>query len=197
MVNAYAGRIPDWNQDGVIPPRDPNDPASFNRSPYRASLVDVITRFGSSPVRRELLSGSLDFRAELHRAGLTEGFQWIDGSFVEDVERTRGRAPWDIDVVTFFYAPHGRTDESVYYASPGVFDNALIKETYKIDSYLVPLSRANLEIAIELAAYWYSLWSHTREEKWKGYLQISLDPGDDEAARTMLDRMSGESGGAR
>ncbi len=41
-----AGRIPDWDGDGVIPPMDPRDPASFNRSPYQAPLVDVVERFG-------------------------------------------------------------------------------------------------------------------------------------------------------
>ena len=199
MANAYAGRIPDWDEAGVIPPMDRRDPVSFNRSPYRVSLIDVIARFGNTQIRRELLSGLLDFRAEIHRAGLTRGFQWIDGSFVEDVERTRPDSPTprDIDVVTFYYVPDGRTDESVYYASPGVFDNARVKDVHKIDSYFVALSQTDSEIVIELAAYWYSLWSHTRDEKWKGYFQVSLDPDEDEAARTELNRMSGENGGAR
>ena len=178
---------------------DPRDPTSYNRSPYRVSLVEVMERFGSSEARRGLLSGLLDFRAELHQAGLTEGFQWIDGSFVEDLERTRQDfpIPRDIDVVTFFYVSEGQTDENVYRASPGVFDNARIKETHKIDSYLVSLRQADPEIIVDLAAYWYSLWSHTRAEKWKGYLQISLAPDEDEAARNELNRMSVENGDAQ
>ena len=137
MANAYAGRVPDWDEDGIIPPVDPNDPASFNRSPYRASLVDVIERFGSSPLRRDLLSGLLGFRAALHGAGLTRGFQWIDGSFVEDVERTRGRAPGDIDVAAFFYIPEGYTRESLARDFPHIFAATAAKAAFSVDSYFV------------------------------------------------------------
>ena len=195
MANAYAERVPDWDEDGVIPPVDPNDPASFNRSPYRASLVDVITRFGSSPVRRELLSGLLDFRAALHRAGLTRGFQWIDGSFVEDVESSRGRAPRDIDAVTFFYIPEGHTRESLARDFPDIFAATAAKAAFSVDSYFVGLNQTDAERIVGRTAYWYSLWGHTRGNLWKGFVEVDLDPGEDEAVRAALDAMRREDGG--
>ena len=195
MINAYTRRVPDWDEEGVIPPVDPNDPTSFNRSPYRTSLVDVIERFGSSPVRRELLSGLLDFRAALHGAGLTRGFQWIDGSFVEDVESSRGRAPWDIDVVTFFYVSERHTEESVDGRFPHIFDPSAMKRTFGIDAYLVAMGQNDVKMAVDHAAYWYSLWGHTRRRLWKGFLEVDLDPGEDGSARAALKEMNCEDGG--
>ena len=191
MASIYAGRIPDWDEEGVIPPMDPRDPVSFNRSPYRVSLIDVITRFGNTQIRRELLSGLLDFRAEIHRAGLTRGFQRIDGSFVEDVESSSGRAPADIDAVTFFYIPEGHTRESLALAFPNIFATTATKADFGVDSYFVGLNQTDAERIVNRAAYWYSLWGHTRDGLWKGFVEVDLDPGEDEAVRAALDRMNG------
>lgn len=70
-----------------------------------STLLDVVMRFGTSGERRHVLQGWLAHRAALHHLGLVSGFQWIDGSFVEDVETLRGRAPNDVDVVSFVDAP--------------------------------------------------------------------------------------------
>ena len=192
----YTENIPDWDGGGVIPPIDPLDPTSFNRSPYRASLVDVMERFGDSATRRGLMAGLLGFRAELHRAGLTAGFQWINGSFVENAEYSRGRAPGDVDVVTFFYVPDGHTRESLVRAFPGAFDKIAAKRDFGVDSYFVGLNQTYAEILVNLSAYWYGLWSHTKDRlRWKGFVEVDLDPGEDEAASAALDRMSGEYGG--
>ena len=175
---------------------DPRDPTSFDRSPYKASLVDVMERFGGSTARRGLLSGLLDFRAALHGAGLVRGFQWIDGSFVEDVESSRGRAPGDIDVVTFFYIPEGHTRESLVRDFPGAFDKISARLDFNVDSYFVGLNQTDAETVVSLSAYWYGLWSHTKERlRWKGFVEVGLDPGEDETARAALDRMNGEDGG--
>ena len=70
-------------------------------SPYVVTISDVIRRYATSAERIEILVGLLKFRADLRTAGFIDGFQWFDGSFVENIEETRGRAPADIDVVTF------------------------------------------------------------------------------------------------
>jgi len=44
------------------------------------------------------------YRAALRDLGLN-GVQWINGSFCEDVERTRGRPPGDIDLVSLIVRP--------------------------------------------------------------------------------------------
>ena len=72
MTNAYAGRIPNWDDSGLLPPFLDNRASPRDRSPYRASLSETVVRFGiESADRRELLSELLNFRAALHEAGLT------------------------------------------------------------------------------------------------------------------------------
>ena len=98
-MDSSANAIPDWEYAGVLPANEPDDPTSEIRSPYTASLFDLVTRFGSTQPRRRLFRGLLNFRAELHGAGLIHGFQWVNGSFVENVEARDGRSPNDIDLV--------------------------------------------------------------------------------------------------
>ena len=202
MTNAYAGSIPDWDDSGLLPPFLNHPASSSDRSPYRASLSETIVRFGSASAdRRELLSGLLDFRAALHGAGLTRGFQWIDGSFVEDVESSRGRAPRDIDVVTFFYIPEGHTEGSFANAFPDFFNPPAMKRDFGIDAYPMPINLNDLETFVRRVVYWNDMWSHiregprTREGTRKGYVQVDLDPGEDKSARAELDAMSRENGG--
>ena len=92
-MNYRADTVPEWDSRGVIPALDENDPTSSRRSPYRVSVYDLVMRFGHSETRRSLIAGLLDYRAELREVGLVRGFQWIDGSFVEDIERTEDRSP--------------------------------------------------------------------------------------------------------
>ena len=191
------GRIPGWDGDGVIPPMDPRDPTSLKRSPYRAPLVDVVERFGDSRARRGLMSGLLDFRAALHAAGLVRGFQWIDGSFVENAEFSRGRAPGDIDVVTFFYVPDGHTEENVARGFPELFDPSAMRRIFGVDAYPVAIDPNDVKMVVDHATYWYSLWGHTRGGLWKGFVEVDLDPGEDESARMALAAMNSEDGGLR
>ena len=179
----------------MIPPMDPRDPTSFDRSPYKATLIDVAAKFGGSEGRRRLLSGLLDFRAVLHAAGLVRGFQWVNGSFVENVESSQGRAPGDIDVVTFFYVPEGHTEESVARGFPELFEPSALKRIFGVDAYPVAIDLNNVKMIVDHATYWYSLWGHTREGLWKGFVEVDLDPGEDESARAALVDMNDEDGG--
>ncbi|MBW7864315.1 MAG: hypothetical protein H3C30_07875 [Candidatus Hydrogenedentes bacterium] len=97
--------IPEWNPSGVMPPIQSTAPTAMERSPYPVSLTDFVLRFSTTNKCRAILSGLLGFRAALHSAGLTEGFQWIDGSFIENIEEIESREPADVDVVTFFHLP--------------------------------------------------------------------------------------------
>ena len=189
--------IPEWNSAGVLPAVSPLDSDSGERSPspYAISIIDLVRRFGVSKDRQKLLSGLLKLRAELHRNGLNQGFQWIDGSFLENVEGRENRSPNDIDIVTFFYIPDGYSEKTLLQAFPSLFDRVGLKEQYSVDSFYVPLNQAPLEKIIELSTYWYGQWSHTRNGEWKGYLQIDLAGADDEQARLQLDQLNGEGGG--
>ena len=46
------------------------------------------------------MAGFLSFRDALQATGLVKGFQWINGSFLENVEEVEERNPRDIDVVS-------------------------------------------------------------------------------------------------
>ena len=187
--------IPDWDSDSVLPANVVDGPTSAVRSPYTVSLFDLIARFGNTQPRRRLLRGLLDFRVELHKAGLIRGFQWINGSFAENVEERYDRPPNDIDLVTFFYIPDEYSAEMLVRNFCSLFDQINLKNDYAVDAYYVSLNQATAEEIINISIYWYSLWSHTRGGKWKGYLQIDLAGYDDEQARLQLDQLDKDKGG--
>ena len=194
---ANLNPIPDWDSRGLLPPYLDAAGASSNRSPYRVSLTAMVQRFGDTAARRDLLAGLLDFRAALHQAGLTRGFQWVNGSFVTDIMRIANREPRDIDVVTFFHLPDGYTDEmDVRNQSPEVFDRSRNRDLYRVDAIFAGLESFDVHSLAHLFAYWNGLWSHTRQEEtgivqWKGYLELDLSDQEDAVARIALSRASG------
>ena len=185
--------IPDWNAQGVIPPINILQPTEAERSPYTVSLTDVVLRFGLSAERRKILDGFLRYRAALHTAGLVQGFQWLDGSFLEHVELLESRPPNDIDVVTFYKLPVGKTQLGLQVQAPDIFPNSraskqTMKANYHVDAYAVHLGMVS-ERLIEQGTYWYSMWSHRRNQIWKGYVQVDLAPVEDAAARAALENL--------
>ena len=131
-------------------------------------------RFGDTTARRTLLAGLLDFRAALHAAGVHEGFQWLNGSFVEDKMGRSEEEPSDIDVVTFFHTPAGQTQEALVTAYPLLFNPKATKNQYGVDAYTVALDSGNLRYLVGRVAYWSGLWSHNKNGQWKGYLEVAL-----------------------
>lgn len=180
--------IPDHNQSGVIPPFIPgtNPAAVAAISPYEISMVDIVQRFGLNARRRSLLSGLLDYRTQLRTLGFNFGFQWIDGSFVEDVENTQGREPNDIDLITFAVRPENIPDLRLMAMNkPDLFDPAQTKAKYGCDAYFVDLGLSTLAIH-DYTVYWLTLFSHQRATNlWKGMLKVPLQ-SDDDAARSLL-----------
>ncbi len=191
---ANINPIPDWDDRGLLPPYLGTAGASRSRSPYRVSLTAMVRRFGNTAARRNLLAGLLDFRATLHQAGLTQGFQWVNGSFVTDIMQIANREPRDIDVVTFFHLPNGYTDEAdMRDQYPETFDRDRNRYQYHVDSLFVGLESFDVHSLAHLFAYWNSLWSHTREEdtrivQWKGYLELDLSDREEAVARIELSR---------
>lgn len=178
--------IPEWNANGLLPPHNPAEPASAERAPYPVALLDVVMRFDSSAERRKVLAGFLDLRAALHKMGLVDGFQWLDGSFMEHIERLENRGPRDIDVVTFVNLPteFAPADEDL-----AAFEHDAVKDRFFVDSYIVELNQVSADNLVRKSAYWYSMWSHRRNQEWKGFLQIDLHPTHDEEARRYLTRV--------
>ncbi len=182
--------IPAWTANGLIPPVSSAGPTSAERSPYVVSLSEFVLRFASSAKRKQILYGFLQYRSRLHAAGLTTGFQWIDGSFLENIEVNESRDPNDLDVVTFFALPIGVTQQQIQSRAPDAFpvtggERTTLKNLFFVDPYFVSLgSRAHL--LVQQSVYWSSIWSHRRDSTWKGYLQIDLDPQEDALAVSHL-----------
>ncbi len=183
-----AVQIPDWTAEGVLPPVDGANPTSLHRAPYPVSLYDLVVRFGTSPARCSILDGFLNYRAALHANGYLTGFQWLDGSFMEDAEMLVGRPPQDIDVVSFLATPDA--------ANPApddldALDHTLAKARFSVDSYLVELDVVPPRELTFWSAYWYSMWAHRRNLAWKGFLQVELRPDEDVNARHWLSQNMG------
>ena len=189
-MNTGTVAIPGWTTQGVLPPIDVESPTSRSRSPYHVSLLDFVVRFGSTPARRTLLRGLLEYRASLHALDLVGGFQWIDGSFVEDVEAVERRQPRDIDLVTFFRLPEGRSQTSLVETSEELFDPEQASRRYGVHAFFAQLDGEEPELMVEQCTYWTSLWSHRRNGQWKGYLQVDLAPAGDREAMANLDLMA-------
>lgn len=180
--------IPAFNISGVLPPFLGTNPTQRTEmSPYAVSMVEVVRHFATSNERVDILAGLLDFRAALRAAGIVNGFQWLDGSFVEDVEKTRGRAPADVDVVTFAHRPTSSPDEwkRLVQNHLDLFHPHETKKRYHCDAYFVDLDKKPL-LVVDDTRYWFGLFSHQRVTSlWKGMLSVSLQP-DDDAARSLL-----------
>ena len=180
--------IPSLTADGVLPPFvGPGGPAasSQNLSPYKATALEVINRFGSTPSRKSILKGWLAHRAGLREVGFDRGFQWLDGSFVENKD------PNDLDVVTFLYRPPWINDpkslSSHIQENLHLFQRPSVRERYSLDFFPVDLDGSS-EVIVESSRYFLSLFSHRRNDQlWKGMIQVRLeDPKNDQAALSAL-----------
>ena len=180
-------QIPNWNMSGVIPPIRPGVAGSHpDRSPYQVSLYDFFDRFAITVDRISILEGLLRYRADWRAAGVTRGFQWLDGSFSENVEDLEERSPNDIDVVTFFYLPEGHDQESFFPLILHLIDTDSCKGRYSVDGYPSQLGGVLDEASVTSTAYWYSMWSHRRTGLWKGFVQVDIDDFVDERCADLL-----------
>ena len=185
--------IPPWNTGGVLPPIYPGYPGeSLFRTPFQVSLSDLVIHFSITTRRQTILKGFLEYRNNLHKAGLSQGFQWINGSFVENVETNQNRAPNDIDVVTFFELPPGETEATLITKFPHLFNHKQIKQQFLTDSYYLPLgSDKPISYFIRQSNYWYSMWAHQRDSlTWKGFLEIDLSRDFDKDSMDFLQNQS-------
>jgi hypothetical protein len=179
--------IPPWSHSGVLPPFVGADPTGrAGSSPYEASCSEVASRFGTSDARILLLQSWIKYRLALQDLGVIDGFQWLDGSFLEDAESRLGRPPNDIDLVTFAQRPLGLIDfNSFVQKNFSLFSSTATGKNFSCDAYFVDLDKpANL--IVDDTRYWYGLFSHRRSTfEWKGMIQVPLQ-SDDGAAMSIL-----------
>ena len=157
-------------------------------------MSEIIGRFASSPRRRALLSGLLNYRQLLNGLGYVSGLQFINGSFVEDVENREGRDPNDIDVFSFLERPiRYRTDATLWRNvgfpewSNQIVNRSLNMTRFGLDTYAVAIDQISGLDFILATTYWSSLFAHKRmTHDWKGFLRVPIDFSDDVVARALL-----------
>lgn len=178
--------IPKWNSAGILPPTLSG--SSDLRSPYSTDSLQLVHRFSGTHERRRILSGFFDYRAALNQAGILSGFQWLNGSFLEQVEVLERRAPRDIDVVSFLDLQNINQKELLS-THGDLFNQEYVKQQYLVDAYIVQIGLPLDKHSANRISYWYSMWSHRRNGLWKGFLQIDLDLCRDEQARELLQQV--------
>ena len=176
--------IPGFGPGGILPPFIGDDPATFARSPYECTSVELVEHLATSGERCRLIAGWLRLRNELHNLGFRHGWQWLNGSFLE---RREGE-PNDIDVVTFLFPPDSplpAEEIKERFMQAGLV-GLEAKKRYSCDAYYVEFHDGPAE-AVRSAVYWYSLFSHRRTTfEWKGLVRLDLAPADDSAASKAL-----------
>lgn len=180
-----------FNQSGMLPPICPNSnptsPAAM--APYSATPVEVVKQFAITQERKDIMLGFLNYRQCLRKAGITDGFQWIDGSFVEDCEKNCGRPPNDIDLVTFAERPTNFTDDNQWQifvnTNIDIFNPKTTKTLYRCDAYYVDMKLPS-RIIVSRTKYWFCLFSHQRiSYLWKGMIEIPLQANDQDVFKLL------------
>jgi hypothetical protein len=153
--------IPAFDGRGLLPAFEGSDETTANRSPYDATMAEVVARFGGSDERRVLIRGLLDYRGLLLRLGYTDGIQFVDGSFVENVEAREGRPPRDIDVFSFLVRPAKYRLDPALWASAGfaewaqeVVDRPRDMARFNLDTYAVAADEHDGLRIILTTIYW-------------------------------------------
>ena len=168
-------------------------------SPFKVSAEETVRFFGTSGERKRILIGWLEYRKDLCAIGITRGYQWLDGSFVEDKERLKNSPPQDLDLVLFFRRPTSQRTNKAFMqlaqANMAIFDRNAVKAKYHLDVFFIDLD-GDAQSAVSLATYYLQLFSHQRDTQiWKGMLQVRHDDGKDDTV--LLARLIGALSGGQ
>jgi hypothetical protein len=173
--------IPQFTMEGILPPFTGSDPggAPDLMSPYKVSTAAAVNHFSTSDRRKEILAGWLQYRQDLRSIGIVDGFQWLDGSFVED------KSPNDLDLVVFLRRPASHFDDKAFHSlmnsRQDLFDRAALKAKYHLDVLFVDLD-GNASVIVVATAYYLQLFSHQRQTfLWKGLIRVQHDDAQDDA----------------
>lgn len=186
--------VPGFNEQGILPPIIGSDPTTADRSPYYVSMPDFVRAFATNEHRRVLVRNLLSYRELIAQDGYVSGLQFLDGSFVENVEITRGRPPQDIDVFTMLNAPQKYLSDFSLWEARGshfwasaVANNILNKQRFSLDTYALLIEEQEFGDNIKNVMYWYSLFSHQRETfAWKGFVAVDFNRDQDAEALALL-----------
>lgn len=178
--------IPNFDHNHVIPPHLGDPSSRSDVSPFECTTLELCQKFSTSTKRIEILQKFLDFRKRTVNSGVKVGFQWLDGSFLENIEESEGRNPNDIDVVTF-YGGLSMADQCMAGKFfPEFFSPKMARDKFLVDHFAIDYCH-DPDFTIDQARYWSQLFTHKRNGIWKGMLKIPLNTlKDDENALNYL-----------
>ena len=155
-------------------------------------MPELARVFGTTSHRRQLLRNLIAYRTLLAGAGYVSGIQFIDGSFVENIEAFGQREPSDIDVFSvlsvplrYLTDPHAWQTIGYPFWRTEIIDRVRNKQRFKLDTYAVLLEERQAQPTnlVRDIIYWYGLFSHQRDTfAWKGFAALTLDPAGDRTA---------------
>jgi hypothetical protein len=181
--------IPNFDHNNVLPPHLGNPTIRTDISPYPCSILELCHRFSTSNQRIQILTNFVAFRQRMNAMNIVKGFQWLDGSFLEDIEAAENRPPQDLDVVTFYggFTIAEQTNFKVTF--PEFTIPSLAKNNYLLDHYAVDYCYSP-DVTVEQTRYWLQLFTHNRLGVWKGILRLPLNTTiDDQQALDYLNSL--------
>ncbi len=182
--------LPPFDIRGLLPPVNGSNPTHPDRSPYFCTMTELCSALGTSDHRKELLRNLIGYRALIGSDDFVAGIQFINGSFVENIEAIEGRQPKDIDVFSILMPPAKYVNKPVLWQTTGsvfwqneIADNPKNKARFSLDVYGLIVDVSNLGNFLQQSLYWYSLFSHKRtNHDWKGFAAVPLNAADDQTA---------------
>lgn len=180
--------IPAFDHNHVLPPHMGNPTERLDVSPYECTILDFCQHFATTPKRIGLLKSFIQFRLKMLSFGIQRGFQWIDGSFTENIEVSEKRDPNDIDVVTFYMGLTPKQISDIKSSFVEFFNPRLSKSNFNLDHYPADYGYTP-EMTVELTRYWIQLFCHNRNSVWKGMIKLNL-PQDNSEEQAALDYLN-------
>jgi len=178
--------IPAFDHNHVLPPHIGNPTQQAELSPYPCTILELCQRFATSNHRIAILKNFILFRQRLTAEGVVNGFQWLDGSFMSNIEHLEGRSPNDLDLVTLYTGLSLPEQAAIVANFPEFVDSARSKAIYQLDHYPFDCSYSP-DLTVEKTRYWIQLFTHDRNGVWKGMLKLPLNtPAEDNIAMDYL-----------
>ena len=172
LIKLISVPIPAFDHNHVLPPHTGNPTNPMDVSPYECTIMEFCQHFATSPQRIVLLKSFIEFRLRMLDFKIQQGFQWIDGSFTENIEISGSRDPRDIDVVTFYMGLSTAQEKNIADSFQEFISPILSKRNYHLDHYPVNYG-FRPDITVEATRYWIQLFSHNRDRVWKGMIKIN------------------------
>lgn len=170
--------IPDFDHNNVLPPHLGNPTVVGDLSPYCATTLELVQKYSTSNARIKILRNFISFRERMAAHNIINGFQWLDGSFLQNIEQSDGRPPNDLDLVTFYKGLSLSDQKEILEGFQEFIYSDLSKSNYMLDHYGVDYA-FDPDVTVEQTRYWLQLFSHRRVDMvWKGMVRIELNTPD-------------------